>query len=368
MQNCFLRNVERNGNTSPDNGCSVNASGAGRSMYTCAPSPAPLGRSPTCKVNRYPLTIASYSRTSEGTYHHNYATPIKRGQKRGRVVESLKENSDGGSRKAVIKFSNELKRWIRMGKVETAEEELLHRLRQYDLNASKLMPDRVHFGIVVNGWAKSRSIERAEVLVEKMEQLSIEEGKYWLNPNVVVYNTLISSYAREGNVKKALSILAKMEHLYFNENNVSAKPDLLTCNFVMDAVVKSYRRGSNKGPMAVQQAEALIERMERCYGVTPDVITYNLAINAWVKSNEPDAARHAERLLKTMIDRAEHGGIDSKPDLFTYNSILNAWARSKEVGSARRAHELLDAMEGVYKYAEADGGIKPNFQSYSTVM
>jgi hypothetical protein len=55
------------------------------------------------------------------------------------------------------------------------------------------------------------------------------------------------------------------------------------------------------------------------------VYTYSACINAFAKSNEPDAPIQAEALLKGMKMSYEAGDMDVKPNVVNYNSVINAW-------------------------------------------
>lgn len=88
--------------------------------------------------------------------------------------------------------------------------------------------------------------------------------------------------------------------------------------------------------------------------------TYSACINAFAKSNEPDAPIQAEALLKGMKMSYEAGDMDVKPNVVNYNSVINAWGRCKSAGAAERALYILNTMESE--------GVEPDALSYSLVV
>jgi len=232
-----------------------------------------------------------------------------------------------------------------------------------------LRPDLVHFGIVVNGWCRYRSrskkvngLANAKNLIDRMHKL-YSTGNEWLQPNIIVYNNLIMSHAKRGQVEETEKLFKEIER-HYNDGNSNVKPNVLTLNFMIDAISKSYDKGkSNKSP---RDAYKLVNRVQTEYGVIPDVITYNLCINAWAKSGQTNAGREAENILKVMIERVKLGFENAKPDIFTYNQVLNAWSKSSEDGAAQRAQDVLEAMEQMYYLGYE--GLKPNLRSYSSVI
>ncbi len=111
---------------------------------------------------------------------------------------------------------------------------------------------------------------------------------------------------------------------------------------------------------------SLLKRMERLYaeegetGMKPNVYTYSACINAFAKSEDPNAPKQAEALLEDMKKAYQAGDMDVKPNVVNYNSVINAWGRCKKRGSAQRAAEILKIME--------TDDVEPDTLSYSLVV
>jgi hypothetical protein len=90
------------------------------------------------------------------------------------------------------------------------------------------------------------------------------------------------------------------------------------------------------------------------------VFTYSACINAFAKSEDPDAPKQAEALLADMKRSHQAGDMDVKPNVVNYNSVINAWGRCKSKGSATRAAEILKMMD--------DDDVEADTLSYSLVV
>jgi hypothetical protein len=74
----------------------------------------------------------------------------------------------------------------------------------------------------------------------------------------------------------------------------------------------------------------------------------NLSLKSLAKSKERGSARRTEHLLFRVEKLFQDGYYSSQPDLVSYNMVMDAWARSGETGSAKHAEQLLQRMEEQY--------------------
>jgi hypothetical protein len=95
-------------------------------------------------------------------------------------------------------------------------------------------------------------------------------------------------------------------------------PNAQTYNMLIDAVTLQ----ETDGPVVARFAEQVLERMYQESGtnplVLPDVITYNIAMNAWAKSGLPEGPEKSEGLFRRM----EKNGLD--PKTISFNSVITA--------------------------------------------
>jgi len=84
-------------------------------------------------------------------------------------------------------------------------------------------------------------------------------------------------------------------------------------------------------------------------------------ITAIVNNGEIDAPNRAERLLRETEEKFTHASI--APNRVTFNVLIDAWAKS---GQPERAQAILLRMEELAKTGVTD--MEPDFVSFSSVI
>jgi pentatricopeptide repeat protein len=218
-----------------------------------------------------------------------------------RILRGEYEDDDAGNILPILQS------WCKRESVEGAEmtQKILFEMEnQVD---SGILPKRSlranHYAIAVNAWGKSgheESVKMAESIFRRMEERGVE-------PNRIVYNCLMNAYALQSDPHRVSEILDQMEQ------------------------------------------------------VVPEEILptdYNVLMAAYARQGNAIAV---ENLVKQMVDRYNQGQSKFLPDLVSYNIILDAWAKSDSENSGSRAEMILDAIE-------ATEGVTPDERSYVTAM
>lgn len=119
-------------------------------------------------------------------------------------------------------------------------------------------------------------------------------------------------------------------------------------------------------PQAGTKAVELLNQMKQLasqgHDTAPDIVTYNSVLSAWSKSGHIHAGPQAERILKQLQEDKDSS---VKPNVMSYNSVLHAWSKSAglEPGAAERAQAILD-----YMIQSADDDIAPDVYSFTSVL
>lgn len=158
-------------------------------------------------------------------------------------------------------------------------------------------PSVISYGICMLAWKNSPdlpdAVERAEALIEAMQQQGVQ-------PNVVVLTNLIAIYADRGMPDKAEEVLDQLEY-----------PNIITYTSVLNAWAKSGRED------AISRSFQLLERMK----AKPNIITFNTMINVIEKSQYEG---NKVQLLKDIFSVMEQAGCE--PNCRTLNTVLNLYA------------------------------------------
>jgi pentatricopeptide repeat protein len=171
---------------------------------------------------------------------------------------------------------------------------------------------------------------------------------------VVLYSMIMHASANSHDPDLAEEIL---NHLLESKNH--SDPNVITFNIVIDAWAKS---GRQEAPL---RAEAVLKKMIALsdagwHKVSPDVITFTSVISAWANTGHQLAPQRAEEILHEMAPRG------LVPDMVSYLSILTAWSRSKENMAPERAHALLIHMISQFDEGVADA--KPDSRCWASVI
>lgn len=149
--------------------------------------------------------------------------------------------------------------WANSGADPQKCENILNNMQHlYESGDLTMKPSRVVFGCCVNAWSKAGNVNRAQEIVDHMEQFQGQEYEE-MTPNHVIYNSLISAYAnsqREDAIARVESILQKMIDMK-SKGNLDASPTRITFNSVLSA----YQRSRNVQNV-LDKAIKLVKQME----------------------------------------------------------------------------------------------------------
>ncbi|KAK1262003.1 Pentatricopeptide repeat-containing protein [Acorus gramineus] len=132
--------------------------------------------------------------------------------------------------------------------------------------------------------------------------------------SVQVYNAMMGAYARNGRYSKVVDLLVRMRER-------GLEPDLVSFNILVNARAKS-------GSIPPGSAMEILSEVRRS-GLRPDTITYNTIIAACADPEEAGAVR------------ADMARSRCQPDLWTYNALISVHSRRGEAGEAMRLFREL---------------------------
>jgi hypothetical protein len=255
------------------------------------------------------------------------------------------------------------------------------------------------------------------VMKEIMNKMEIMADKLnddaWM-PNTRTYNFLLMACSRRpnGGGKEAERILEGMLHKahHLIDHDVGAVmlgddqsledleenmvvPNIKSYNNVINAW--SHDRSGDGPERAEELLKALlrqvftlednsvsgeISRHPLLNLIYPDVVTFNLVINAWTRSGRAEAGKRAERILNLLIDQSpqtikafmsndelkvDFDELNVAPDVISFNSTINAWSKSDDRDSAQRSENVLHQLLTDY---EKHGEVVPSAVSFCTAM
>jgi len=361
----------------------------------------------------YNTVIGAYARSRQPNAANRAESLLRRMER----IHKSKLNPDVTP--DTVSYGSVISAWARSGgddidSAKKAEAWLHYSMDLYKKTGNNnIKPDSISFNAVLDAWAKqsgkrksSRSdtsglfaAEKAEKLLLQMQELR-DAGDSNIRPCTISYNTVIDAIAKAGNNdnddgdngskagERAERLLRRMQNLY-KDGNVDVKPDTITYNSVLDAWVstKKFEGSVYTSPKdeedrryAIQSAERILREMEDVYekegkagGVIPDVISYNILMDAFGKSEEDGSAERAEEILRSMEEKYASGHYDHlRPSNISFNICINAYAKSGESGAASRAESLIKRMIELTDRAkennEDSSSVQPCTISFTSVI
>ena len=191
-----------------------------------------------------------------------------------------------------------------------AKYELNDQLRFfYDLMKSKRVPESsVTFGIMIKFYGKVGDFDSARAAFEKMTQNN-------LPVNDVTYGSILDACAKTGNMQVALKIFESLKDSRMNMNSI-------VFTTIMKGLLKEEK---------FEEALSFFEKIKGFKSVTGMLITFNCALDGWVRKGDLNAA------IKLFREIEESFGAD----LVSYSTIIKGFC-----GASRKteAFELLQKM------------------------
>ena len=243
--------------------------------------------------------------------------------------------SDNGTIKAHptnVHYGTVIDAFAKEGRAQEAENVMQVMMDTYSRTKDpQLAPDRIHFTTLIN--ANRNNPERAEQILMRM--LVMAENHPALTPNNITFNAVLKAWANRSKsspcaVERAMAVMDQMKQS-------GMEPDTTTYNTVLSCLANS------RGADAPRRAQDIINTM-RVTSVSPDIVTFNSVIDLHAKSNARDAPEQVEALLNEMSEFCE-------PDIVTFNTAILAWSRSRRSDAVYRAEELFQKIKSPDKFS-----------------
>ena len=283
-----------------------------------------------------PPSVISYSTVLDA-----FAKSSKHGSAR-RAEKILRQMKDRGVQPNNISWNIVINAYAKEKNPEQAENLLREMHHEYEQGVHEVKPTTRSYTVVLSAWAAKQSRhsgERGEQLLELMEKL-YEAGEM-NEPDIFVYNSVLACWASSRMPeagRKAKEFLEK----FIREGKM--KPDSYSFNTVMSALIRENRLTDAEQIMAVM----------RDFGVTPDATAYNTLMNAWVKSGAKDAKYRVEKLYQQMKEDP-----DAEADVITMNILLHFYSKSN---NPEAAEALLNEM------CSPESKVTPDAISFNTAI
>lgn len=250
------------------------------------------------------------------------------------------EAGDNDMKPSQRSYSKVIDAYARRGDAEGAYKVLLRMVTEFENGNDDAVPSTIIYTSVIDAFSKSRSTrnapEKAEELLRYILRLYDEKKLLALKPDCTVFSATIDAWARtdrRDKGKRAMDILEMMK--------AYVQPDLVTYNIVINALVE------NDGDICY--AEDMLEIVERNRFLRADDFTYNSLLKAYFRLAErkggTTGAQRAQDLINHWEQQYLSGHTDFQPDSHSYYALIKAWGLANTQGAASKADDVLTFME-----------------------
>lgn len=293
--------------------------------------------SPTSIVDEQQPTTTIGHQTERDDYMHKLTSWTKRGSldetiKVQRILDRLEEE-DISKSLSFRHLNVAIEAWGKLGRIDKAES----------IVQKMTSPDRASYSAVMHANIRCGNLQRAEELLELMESSKHDR----VHPVTSDYNLLLTTYARKGEAQKAESLLKRMvdrcrrkeEELGYYQDSMGFSPDLMSYNLVLDAHAKSDKPGAG------ERAMDILRELNHHYdggelSFRPNHRTYSAVMQAVIRCD--DSNDKAIDVVKALIEESSARGV--KTD-FLQSMVLSSYASCSEPEAAEKAEALLEDFE-----------------------
>mmetsp|Transcript_25747 Transcript_25747/g.38872 ORF Transcript_25747/g.38872 Transcript_25747/m.38872 type:complete len:1367 (+) Transcript_25747:119-4219(+) len=334
----------------------------------------------------YSTLLSAWARSGQPDAAENAETLLLK------MIEDSKMNPKHSPQPNTICFNEVLYSWARSGHPNAISRMRTIFQLMYDMNEAghtTAVPDTRSFNILLLSFANSLrkdSAQRALVLLDEMEQMSVNFGK----PDAISYNTIISAFLKKGDMESGMEILdgllarddLKLNNRFFSSlifslsetdavdapamadtivKNLLETPEYIVDTRICNSLINCWGRANvDEGPHRAM--DILQGMLNGDYGkALPDVATFTSVIDIWAKSGQENAVTKVEEVMELM-----KGTAGVSPNTQTYTAFIQAVARSNLSNKARKAQEILQLMKDDYSSGNRDA--RPSLYSYNAVL
>jgi hypothetical protein len=223
-------------------------------------------------------------------------------------------------------------------------EQAVARMQQlWDDPTIRVVANAEAYNAVIVYLCAQQKAKEAYKLLKRMVRIA-DSGKYPVPmiPPLQSFTIVVSAFGKLGDVDQVTEIL----HWMLENQDTSIPPPNSTCfNGLLDAWAQGGRKDAGT------RAEQVLEWMQQLHDTRgldtrPTEYSYNICINAWARTPNPQSPVHAEAILRRVIDLHESGS-EIGPSEPAFTSVMNAWANSERNDAPEKVAAIIHAMEGM---------------------
>jgi hypothetical protein len=261
--------------------------------------------------------------------------------------------------------------------------------------STSVAPNTDSYNGVMGGWLKSRqppslSLERVLTIWNRMQHEYHENGNESARPDRVTLNILLTAHTKFGTASKATKNAATAASLLHSRTATTLDNENVNVN----------------NECALEKTLTLWHSFQKAYDILPDIVSFNVLLNSWSKSQRYDAPSQTLQILtfleRSLLDNKDDpicpAGVGSslatleanktkkkkldipKPNSYSYAThmdclVRHEWQQRQQhyrAGDEEAEFQVAEQVEAVLRRMQAlhrdHGGEAPNASVYNTVI
>jgi pentatricopeptide repeat protein len=337
------------------------------------------------------------------TAWRNAKNPVRAQNILFQCCDKLQKRNTGASVIDRRHFNVAMAAWSESGFPKHLSADRAHKLLDY-MGSFYLTPDVVTFSTLIKAWIRSvkptLAAKKAEALLQNMKEQCLQ-GNTSVKPNLMTYNSVIAAVSRcqeNSAPERAQALFAEMQQGGLVPDRITynslmalflrrSRPDLVEALF--RDLVHGFQRGGDaslkpdmQAYTTLLQAWSRVGEPERTVEVLNEMITkcevgeldgrpttrvFDAVLQAWLRSNRPDAPTQASKGLERMLFLSESGRFDCRPNLYSYSTVISTYTRSRAPNAGQGALLTLRRLQALYQRT-GDSKCRPSPVAYAQVM
>jgi hypothetical protein len=227
------------------------------------------------------------------------------------MMESYKEGNKS-ARPNVVAYSSLIDAYIKTGNQKNLEfaEYIYNKLCKAYLDGSDVQPTVILANQIMDAWSRSvsdESGERAERILNELEELSQKMKNSELQPTTLNYTTAINVWAKSSSKIKAVKARDLFQRMIrsYESGNENAKPTVFTYTAVLNACA-FCTGGMMEKKEALQIATSTFKHLESFEFDSPNHITYNTFLRVCLNLIPVSDAR--DSAVSSVFDKCKQKG------------------------------------------------------------
>ena len=264
----------------------------------------------------------------------------ERGEKLLNLMKDLARSGELDQAPNIFAFNSVLDCWAKSSSKDAPNR--AKKFLQQMIDGDEVEPDLYSYNTVLATLTQAGKIKDAKSMFHTMPKR-----------DVTTYNTLLTAFTKSGSAEDPFNRINELFAMMKEDEAV--EPDLISYNIVLNA----HAIAGNP-----EQGQAILDEMTGNEStVQPDTYSFNTVLSAWSKSGRDDAPDQAESILTSMLSESSNVA----PDAITFNTILGVWVKSRLPEASKRCERILGIMNNLFEYGD-NHSVRPDVISYNNLI